>query len=173
MSPPVRRQRGGNQRRDPARRCRPVAEWPQTHRHAWTMAVRQGDRLNPGGPASQWAPRSKLKTEKGYGRFLTWLDLRGELDPESPPGTGVTPARIATFIDDLLGQGNTTYTALGRIQELYDALRSMAPTSSWRWFHDFAAQLRDEVVTSKKKLEQIQHVDELLEVVRIPIQSGQ
>ena len=32
--------------------------------------------------------------------------LSGELDPESPPGTGVTLARIATLIDDLLGQGN-------------------------------------------------------------------
>ncbi len=162
MSPPIRRKRGGNQRRDPARRCRPVAEWPELHRRAWELALRPGDRLEPGGPASRWAARSATKTEKGYGRFLTWLDLRGELDPNAPLGTGITPALIATYIDDLLALGNNAATARCRAQELGDALRVMAPAFDWSWFNDFDAQLRDEIVPSARKRAQLQHADQLL-----------
>jgi hypothetical protein len=41
MSPPVRRPRGGNQRRDPARRPQPVEEWPAVDRLAWAAGLKQ------------------------------------------------------------------------------------------------------------------------------------
>ena len=164
MSPPVRRQRGGNQRRDPARRCRPVEEWPPSHRAAWHMASRPGDRLHPGGPASRWAPRSLAKTEKGYGRFLTWWDLQGKLDATASPGIGVTQALVAGYIDDLLALGNSTHTAICRVEELYDALRVMAPETTWHWLNQFVAQLRDEIVPSPRRQAQLQHADTLFDL---------
>jgi integrase len=128
------------------------------------LSLLPGDRLNPGGPASRWAPRSKAKTAKGYGRFLTWLDLRGELHSESASGDCVNPALIAAYVDDLLAQGNGTYTALCRVEELYNALRVMAPSTDWRWFRDFVRQLREEILPSRRKLEQLQHAGDLLEL---------
>jgi len=157
MSPPARRKRGGNQRRDPARRSRPVAEWPQLHRDAWDRARQPGDRLHPGGPASRWAPRSVAKTEHGYGRFLTWCDRQGNLSPESVPGDRVTDRAVADYIDHLLAVGNGTQTAICRIEELYNALRVMAPAKEWRWLYQFVAQLKDEALPSPRRLAQQQH----------------
>lgn len=162
MSPPIRRKRGGNQRRDPARRYRPVAEWPELHRRAWELALEPGDRLRAGGPASRWAARSVTKTQQGYGRFLTWLDQRGGLDPHALPGTGITPALIATYIDHLLALGNNASTARCRAQELGDALRVMAPAFDWSWFNELDVRLRDEIVPSARKRAQMQHADQLL-----------
>ena len=123
--------------------------------------MQPGDRLKPGGPASRWAPRSQKKTAAGYGRFLTWLDRRDELDPEAVPGAGVSPLLVADYIDSLIALGNAVYTAMCRIEELYDALRVMAPNSTWGWLNDFVAQLRDEVVPSARKRTQLQHVHDL------------
>jgi hypothetical protein len=157
MSPPARGKRGGNQRRDPARRSRPVAEWPQRHRDAWDRARKPGDRLHPGGPASSWAPRSLTKTAHGYGRFLTWCDRQGKLHPDSSPGEGVSDRAAADYIDHLLAVGNSAQTAICRIEELYNALRVMAPTKEWRWLYQFVAQLKDEALPSPRRLAQQQH----------------
>jgi integrase/recombinase XerC len=157
MSPPVRRKRGGNQRRDPIRRSRPVAEWPQLHREAWDRAPQPGDRLHPGGPASRRAPRSVAKIENGYGRFLTWHDLQGNLNPDSAPGEGVTDRVVADYIDHLLAVGNSSQTAICRIEELYNALRVMAPAKEWRWLYQFVGQLKDEALPSSRRLAQEQH----------------
>jgi hypothetical protein len=133
VSPPVRRPRGGNQRRDPARRPHAVEEWPAIDRLAWAAALKQGDRLRAGGPASRWAPRTQAIRAQGYGRWLTWLDRRGWLAPLVPPAERVTRERVATYIDDLLVFGNAASTALCRIDELYNALRVIAPEGNFRW----------------------------------------
>ena len=166
MSPPVRRKRGGNQRRDPERRSRPVEEWPQRHRDAWDRARQPGDRLRPGGPASRWAPRSLAKTAHGYGRFLTWCDRQGKLSPDSSPGEGVTDRAVADYIDNLLAVGNSTQTAICRIEELYSALRVMAPDKEWRWLYQFVGQLQDEALPSPRRLaqEQYAHAQNLLDL---------
>jgi integrase/recombinase XerD len=161
VSPPVRRPRGGNQRRDPARRPCPVEQWPSVDRLAWTAALKQGDRLRPGGPASQWAPRTRAIRAQGYGRWLAWLDRRGWLAPLVSPAERVTPEHVAAYIDDLLALGNTASTALCRIDELYNALRVIAPDADRRWLLDFTAQLRDESIPSPRKRAQLKHADEL------------
>jgi integrase/recombinase XerC len=98
------------------------------------------------------------KTEHGYGRFLTWLDREGNLAPDSAPGEGVTDRAVADYIDHLLAVGNSTQTAICRIEELYNALRVMAPPGKkWRWLYQFVAQLKDEALPSPRRLAQEQH----------------
>ncbi len=92
---------------------------------------------------------------------MTWRNLRGELDPHTSLGSGITPATVAAYIGDLVALGNRTSTILCRVQELRDCLRVMVPTLDWHWILDFEAELRDELVPSQNKLSQLQCVDDL------------
>jgi hypothetical protein len=72
----------------------PVALWPKLDREAWEAALRPSDDIfDARGPASRWSPATRRKTQLGYGRFLFFLDQRGELDPDSFPAARVTRAR--------------------------------------------------------------------------------
>jgi len=75
---------------DPERRCKPLEEWPELDRSLWQAALAPGDLLEEGGSHSGWAAHTKNWITKGYGRWLHWLDRRGELDPATPPGDRIT-----------------------------------------------------------------------------------
>jgi hypothetical protein len=81
-------------------RCRPVVEWPSRDRAAWAAAFIPGDPLAPSGLASQWASVSCRLIENGYGRWITWLDERGELDPLAAPEARITHERVKAFAAD-------------------------------------------------------------------------
>ncbi|MDN3568488.1 hypothetical protein ACFQY5_15435 [Paeniroseomonas aquatica] len=57
--------------RDPARRCRPLAEWPVLDATIWRAALTPGDLLEPGGERAGHASGSNHAAEGGYGRWLT------------------------------------------------------------------------------------------------------
>jgi integrase len=126
---------------DPMRRCMPVAEWPLADRAAWERAARPGDPLEPGGRASHCNAYSLRKYAKGYGRWLTWLAQRGELDQDEAPGARATQARVVAYIADLLHL-NGKQTVLNRVQELRNVLAVMAPETDWSWINRLATCIR-------------------------------
>ena len=55
---------------DPARRCLPVADWPDGDRLAWHAALAAGDPLScERSTAASWKPATSHKSRRGYGRW--------------------------------------------------------------------------------------------------------
>src|ERR1700730_5305811 len=96
-------------KKDPARCCLPVECWPDLDRRAWDAALRTGDVLELGGAGADWAPHSRRKIAKGYGRWLTWLQTRGLLDPRVVPSERVTAERVRDYVVELRAL-NAPYT---------------------------------------------------------------
>ena len=126
---------------DPMRRCTPVAEWPPADRAAWERAIRPGDLLEPGGRASHCNAYSLRKYAKGYGRWLTWLAQRGELDQDEAAGGRATQARVVAYLADLQ-ELNGKQTVLNRVQELRSVLAVIAAEADWSWINRLATCIR-------------------------------
>ena len=131
-------------RQDPARRCRPVAEWPESDRSAWATAQSAGDILDPGGPAAAWAPHTRRGVVSGWGHFLTWLDQAGELRADETPGARITPPRLTAYVDALRQRGNAIQSILSRLQQLDRFLAAVAPGQDCTPLRRMQARLRGE-----------------------------
>jgi site-specific recombinase XerD len=148
-------------RPDLGRGCLPVEDWPIPDREAWAAAIHTGDLLEPGGLAGHWAAASRRKISSGYGRYLVWLQARGLLDPCCPPADRVTRERVADYVDHLLAV-NRGYTVLCRAQELYDAMRVMAPDQDWAWLRRIGSAIRSRTQPAKSKEGRVQAPDRLV-----------
>jgi integrase len=137
-------------KKDPSRRCRPVAVWPIGDRLAWETALCKGDVLEAGGGGSEWAPHSRRKIGNGYGRWLTWLETRGLLVIDSEPAGRVTPERVREYVIDLRVD-NAPYTVIARVQELRHAIRVMAPEQDWAWLRSIENRVRHGAVSVRNK----------------------
>jgi integrase/recombinase XerD len=149
-------------KKDPSRRCRPVAEWPDLDRLAWQAAISLGDVLEPGGGASELAAQSRKKISKGYGRWLTWLGTRGLLDPKTEPAGRVTPEAVRDYVADLRTAKNAPYTVLARVQELYQAIRVMAPERDWAWLRDIENRVGYGAASIRNKRMRVVSAEDLL-----------
>ena len=147
-------------RQGPGRRCLAVEDWPTPDRVAWASAIHAGDLLEPGGPAAHWSAASHRKTSSGYGRYLAWLQARGLLDFCCPPADRVTKELVAAYVDHLLAV-NRGYTVLCRVQELYDAMRVMAPDRDWAWLRRIGSAIRSRTRPAKSKEGRVQAPDRL------------
>jgi integrase len=135
----------------PNRSCLRVDDWPAPDRAAWAAAIQPGDLLEPGGPASHWSPASRRKTASGYGRYLAWLNAKSSLDPSCPPADRVTKEQVSAYVADLSAR-NRGYTVLCRVQELYDAIRVMAPDRDWAWLRRIGSAVRSRTQPARSKV---------------------
>jgi integrase/recombinase XerD len=137
-------------KKDPVRRCRRVESWPTLDRRAWEAAMDQGDVLEPGGGGADWAPSSRRKIGNGYGRWLTWLEVSGLFDPDADPAARVTPDRVRDYVIELKTL-NAPYSVLARVQELYQAIRVMAPEQDWAWLRGVENRVRHAAIPVRNK----------------------
>jgi integrase/recombinase XerD len=147
-------------RKDPARRCLKPALWPEADRRAWEAAQRQGDVLEPGGGAAGWAPHTRTKIEKGYGRWLTWLISKDLIDPLASPADRVTPEWVAQYVAELR-KLNAPYSVLARVQELYQVMVVMVPEQDWTWIRRIETRVRHTVIPSRNKRGRVVSVEKL------------
>ncbi|MEQ9330336.1 tyrosine-type recombinase/integrase [Thalassobaculum sp.] len=123
-------------RDDPARRCLPVRDWPARERSAWERALAPSpDVLSADGAAAHWRPTTRRLIENAYGRWLTFLDRRDDLDRAEDAGARATEERLRAYIAELSEQIAST-TLAGRIRDLSVALSVLAPD------HDQGSLLR-------------------------------
>ena len=149
-------------RKAPSRRlCRPVSLWPRADQAAWAAASEPCGPFDSRNAGGRWAPATWRKNAAGYGCFLTWLDGRGELDPDKPVAQRVTHERLAVYLAHLK-QTNRGHTIHNRIQELGDALRALAPDRDWRWIGRAAGRLRAETVAARDKRPRLRPLGELI-----------
>ena len=103
-------------------RCLPTTAWPEQDRVAWEAGTRRADLFEPKGAGANWSLQSQKKTARGYGRWLYYLGRKGVLEPTIAPGSRVTRALVADYVQ-ILSASCAPYTVICRLQELYDALR--------------------------------------------------
>jgi integrase len=146
--------------RSPERTCRKLEDWPEADRRLWLAALEPGDLLDAGGSRSRYRPISNRKTERGYGRWLTFLDRSGEL--EGAPSGRITPTAVAQYVSELRSLGNSSYTILARLQELYDAAVVMDARRDWSWILHVARRIRAHHVPVHDKSRKLVGTDDLL-----------
>ncbi|EYD76040.1 hypothetical protein Rumeso_02469 [Rubellimicrobium mesophilum DSM 19309] len=111
---------------DPSRRCLKPEHWPAGDRQAWAAAVAPGTLLEEGGLAAHWRPATRKSVQDAYGRWLTFLDRHGWLDPDVGAAERLTPDRLRAFIAELQATV-APLTVRNRVRDLSEALRVMAP----------------------------------------------
>jgi integrase len=141
----------------------PVAQWPARDAALWAAALEPGDPFTPGGLASRWAPSTQRQVSVAYGRWLTWLDIRGELDREVGPGDRITRERVTLYVSDLAAT-ISPFTVASYVQLLNDALRAMVPDVDWKWIGRAPGRIRQQAVPSREKRSRLQTPDRLVEL---------
>jgi integrase len=123
------------------RRCKPVAQWPQHDRRCWQAALQRGDWLEPGGCRAEHSRFSNRGMEKGYGRWLAWLDGKSQFDNQIAPGDRITPDRVRAYVADLDAE-NASGTVIARLIELKVMADVMDPGRDWSWIYRMASSVR-------------------------------
>lgn len=135
---------------DPARRCRPVEEWPEVDQGAWQAALIDEDPLEVGGIASGWAQLTRKGAVKAYGRWLTWLVGVGRLTPTPVPAGQITPELVREFLI-ALGAVNAPMTVVHRVESLARVAHALAPDREWNWLWHISGQLKRRAFSVRDK----------------------
>jgi hypothetical protein len=137
-----------------------IADWPARDRELWTKGVEPKGLFESGGAGADWSDYSRRKAASGNRHWLSWLATEGLLDPDAHPADRVTRKRVAAYVQHLR-VGRAPYTVLCRIQELYDAMRVMAPDADWGWLAQVYRNLRARVRPVRDKLSRLKPIDVL------------
>ena len=96
----------------------------------------------------------------GYNSWLLWLAAKDLYDPNISPADRVTRERVAAYVSEL-SAALAPYTVLSRVQELYDALRVIAPEWNRNWLTQICRTLRAQVRPARDKFSRLKPIDEL------------
>jgi hypothetical protein len=137
-----------------------TAAWPPRDRELWDKAVEPGG-LFGGGGGAHWSAASRFKVACGYSAWLSWLAARELLEPDTKPADRVTCERVRAYIAELQAE-LAPFSVLARVRELYDALRVMAPESSWNWLAQLCLTLKAQAHPTRDKLSRLKAPEELV-----------
>ena len=135
-------------------------DWPDRDRILWEGGVEPGDLFENGGAGASWSAASRLKVAYGYNSWLLWLAAKDLYDPNISPADRVTRERVAAYVSEL-SAALAPYTVLSRVQELYDALRVIAPEWNRNWLTQICRTLRAQVRPARDKFSRLKPIDEL------------
>jgi len=128
----------------------PLAEWPALDRGAWAAVVEDAGMLDDPGLAAHWRPETRRSVIRAYGRYLTFLDRNDWLDREAGPPARLTPDRLRAYVAELSDQV-APVTLSGRITGLAEALRVMAPGTTYPYLNLARRRLKARARPSRKK----------------------
>jgi integrase/recombinase XerD len=127
----------------PERACLKLKDWPDEDRRLWQAACKPGDLLaGEEGARADHAIASNRKAERGYGRWLTFLQMTDPGGLAEAPALRVTPDRVRRYVDSLICLNNSTATILARLQELGEVARIMGPNLSWTFINALGSRIR-------------------------------
>ena len=146
----------------PERECLKLEFWPQEDRKRWKLALEPGDYFDDSkGARANHSKKSNEKAEKGYGRFMTYLHHHDRDALKLQPEERITKDRVKAYVAHLQEIGNSTQTLLGRLQELLEVAKVMAPDKDWSFINDRSSRVRAHHKPMRNK-KGIKLTDELL-----------
>jgi integrase/recombinase XerD len=128
----------------PERACLKLQDWPKEDRRLWQAACEPGDLLDPepSGARANHATMSNRKAEKGYGRWLTFLQIAHPDRVAAAPAMRITPEKVRRYVDSLICLNNSTATIIARLRELGEVARIMDPKRSWNFINALKSRIR-------------------------------
>jgi integrase/recombinase XerD len=138
----------------------PIADWPARDRTAWEKGVKPAGLFGGGVRGANWSEGSRFMIARGYRYWLSWLAEKGLCDPNLRPADRVTRERVENYIAELKPT-RSPYTVLCRVQNLYDALRAMAPEADWAWLLEIYRTLCAAVRPVRDKRPRLRSVEEV------------
>src|SRR5262249_40718219 len=123
--------------------CVPLTDWPAEDRRLWQAACTPTDPLaEHEGARANHAVMSNRKAERGYGRWLTFLQQADPASLAEGPALRITQERLCAYVDSLVGLNNSTATILARLAELGEVAKVMGPDRSWSFINALASRIR-------------------------------
>ena len=139
----------------------PIANWPSRDRELWNKAVEPGGLFGGGGAGAHWSAASRVLVARGYNAWLSWLAAKKLLDPDMRPADRVTHERVGAYIAEIHAE-LAPYTVLRRVQDLYNALRVIAPELNWKWVAQLCRSLKAQARPARDKLSRLKQPEELI-----------
>lgn len=121
---------------DPARAVLPMAQWPGPDRLSWEQAKSKAIAAGPfrkHGGGFRRSPDTILKSERGIGRWLGFLQRTGRLGERKLPAERLTLEHLDAYFEHLIGCGNSNRSVVGRFEELRLAFEIMSPRQDFSW----------------------------------------
>lgn len=148
--------------KDPTRRCLKVSQWPELDQDAWHALFLPGDILDGSvGAGFHWKEATREKYRKGYGRWLTFLMTIRQLDPNTPPALRVTPEYISIYMEKLHDDEIADWTVWGRLNELLNVMKAMAPDGDWSWLRRIVRYIEANSHDRRNKLQRLRPAPEI------------
>ncbi|MBF9023523.1 tyrosine-type recombinase/integrase [Rhodobacterales bacterium FZCC0069] len=141
----------------------PFTDWPDQDRRLWQSATEEGRYFQKAGKASHWSEATKLQVQKGYAKWLWYLQSSGLLDPAVFPSERISEDHLRGYLAELDRQGLASVTINSRITDLTEAIRVMEPRADLTLLRDLCARLNARAVPSRKKAERLRAPSEIWE----------
>jgi len=116
--------------------------WPEADRRACRPLFRRAIYLMPlHGRRMEAGTQHKVAT--AYGRRLTSLDRAGLLDPDLHQPSGSRGENLARYMA-IWNWPKCSLYGLGRVRDIANAMKAMAPEHDWSWLYRVIRRLRPE-----------------------------
>ena len=106
----------------------PIEAWPEIDRRLWEAG-------RTCGYLATQKPTSIAEIVGGYGRWISFLASRADLDERTDPAGRVTADLVRNYIIAMRGRGYKNTTTETRLLTLAAAMRVLAPDRSFAWLH--------------------------------------
>jgi hypothetical protein len=131
--------------------CLKPADWPVIDQQRWRDARSGTSFLSGSRPARKWSPRRCRIVEQGYGQWLSFLALNGQLDPSQSPEARAASARIEAFVTSLQ-QRVASKSAAMMIESVLRMLAVIAPAQDLSWLSVTVSNLKRVAKPSRDRL---------------------
>jgi integrase len=141
----------------------PVADWPAADREAWLRACASPGFLKARRPAARWAPSTRHRVERSYGRFLGWLVLVDQLDRDGTPAGRMARPNLEVFVVHLVPL-NAPRSVITVLDGLSMFSRALGLDTDLAYLREAQAELRHDCHDQRDKALRLRHAVELLEL---------
>jgi integrase/recombinase XerD len=119
-----------------------LAEWPRKDAQIWQAATAATDPFaDEGGERAMMRALSNRRLQSSYGRWLGFLQHRGELHSNEEAAQRISKEATLAYIAELQGFGNMPSTIALRLTDLLLMARLFAPEADWRFLTNLAKRI--------------------------------
>jgi len=144
----------------PERRSMAFADWPAPDQRALVAALEPGGLFSDPGPGAHWAAATRVRYEKSWGYFLSFLKYRNLLRPDDAPARRASPELVQAWIDHLI-QHQSPQSVVTLIEAIHNLLLAIASDEDWVWLTRMLRRLRARAAARLIPPDQLRPIDEI------------